>query len=65
MADSTKDDRTADWSRVPQESGEGSTASHSLRSYIGRYRITEILGQGSFGIVFLGFDEQVQRRVAI
>lgn len=65
MADSTKDDRTADWSRVPQESSEGSTANHSFRSYIGRYRITEILGQGSFGVVFLGFDEQVQRRVAI
>jgi serine/threonine protein kinase/formylglycine-generating enzyme required for sulfatase activity len=32
---------------------------------IGRYRIKRILGQGSFGLVYLAQDEQLQRRVAI
>src|SRR5207245_7276352 len=32
---------------------------------IGRYRVQRILGQGSFGIVYLADDEQLQRRVAI
>jgi predicted Ser/Thr protein kinase len=32
---------------------------------IGRYRVESILGEGSFGIVYLAHDEQLQRRVAI
>ncbi len=32
---------------------------------IGRYRVDRVLGRGGFGLVFLGFDEQLGRPVAI
>ena len=36
-----------------------------LPRQIGRFRIERILGQGGFGVVYLGHDEQLQRKVAI
>lgn len=32
---------------------------------IGRYRVQRILGQGGFGLVYLAYDDQLQRPVAI
>src|SRR5471030_1184428 len=32
---------------------------------IGRYRVEKILGQGGFGLVYLAYDGQLQRLVAI
>jgi eukaryotic-like serine/threonine-protein kinase len=32
---------------------------------IGRYRRVRLLGEGTFGLVWLGFDEELQRQVAI
>ncbi len=36
-----------------------------LPQRIGRYRIEQILGKGSFGLVYLAYDEQLNRRVAV
>src|SRR5579883_392966 len=32
---------------------------------IGRYRVERVLGQGGFGLVYLAYDDQLQRPVAI
>ena len=32
---------------------------------VGRYRLGRVLGQGTFGCVFLGSDEELQRSVAV
>jgi serine/threonine protein kinase/formylglycine-generating enzyme required for sulfatase activity len=33
--------------------------------HVGRYRVEKVLGQGSFGLVYLAHDDQLQRLVAI
>lgn len=35
------------------------------RQYLGRYRIERELGRGAMGIVYLGFDPKISRKVAI
>src|SRR5437899_1237082 len=37
----------------------------SIPGAIGRYRVAKLLGQGSFGSVYLAHDDQLQRPVAI
>jgi hypothetical protein len=39
--------------------------SSRIPARIGRYRVDRLLGKGGFGLVYLGFDEQLQRKVAI
>jgi tRNA A-37 threonylcarbamoyl transferase component Bud32 len=42
-----------------------SSGSAGLPSYIGRYRIGSHLGAGGMGVVYEGFDERLNRRIAI
>ncbi len=37
----------------------------AMPARLGRYEIREILGEGAFGSVYLGFDTQLERQVAI
>lgn len=37
----------------------------TMPSRIGRYEVRSVLGRGAFGAVYLGFDSQLDRRVAI
>jgi serine/threonine protein kinase len=47
---------------TPSDSGEGAA---ELPPALGRYQVTELLGQGGFGVVYLGHDPELQRSVAI
>ena len=40
-------------------------ASKNDAQAIGRYRVEKILGEGGFGVVYLAYDDELKRRVAI
>ncbi|MCE9605550.1 MAG: SUMF1/EgtB/PvdO family nonheme iron enzyme [Planctomycetia bacterium] len=42
-----------------------SDQSTHIEERIGRYRLIRLLGQGSFGRVWLGFDDELRRQVAV
>ncbi len=43
----------------------GQSGATSIPERIGRYRIERILGEGGFGVVYLAYDADLNRRVAI
>src|SRR5262249_23366752 len=61
MAD-PHDDKTVQHRREPHPNP---ATMQPFPERIGRYRIERLLGQGSFGLVYLAHDEQLQRPVAI
>jgi serine/threonine protein kinase/tetratricopeptide (TPR) repeat protein len=47
------------------ESRTGAPADTPLPAAFGRYRVTRLLGRGGMGSVYLGYDDQLDRAVAI
>jgi hypothetical protein len=59
-------DNNADPLRTtPEEAGEPVVHAEPQQSHIGRYRVERLLGQGSFGRVYLAHDDDLQRPVAV
>ena len=50
---------------VVPDSSPQDVPSSSPPTQIGRYRIDKVLGEGGFGLVYLGFDAELKRQVAI
>ncbi len=63
MSDTEHDDLTKEIDRDQRNCIEGSDQVRIQR--IGRYQIQKLLGKGGFGLVYLGFDEKLDRLVAI
>ena len=49
----------------PQSSPNPPAAAEALPERIGRYQIERVLGRGGFGVVYLAYDEKLDRLVAI
>lgn len=64
-ADPTPSNAAADEGRSTTPSGTVDNASNAVPQKVGRYTIKKLLGRGGFGEVYLGFDEQLKREVAI
>src|SRR6266852_3909182 len=56
---------TGPWQPTTPEAALADVAPPDLPPQIGRYRVVRILGQGGFGAVYLAYDDQLQRLVAI
>ncbi|MBK8185200.1 MAG: serine/threonine protein kinase [Candidatus Competibacteraceae bacterium] len=46
-------------------STDGGEISKTRPPHVGRYRLTKTLGRGAMGVVYLGYDEAIDRQVAV
>lgn len=64
MVPMTADNPTTE-SSDPDFSEDSVGPTELIPTQIARFRIERVLGRGGFGVVYLGYDEQLQRKVAI
>jgi len=57
--------KTVDPSPDERKSTVNFVASEDHPQQIGRYRVQKVLGKGGFGLVYLAYDDQLKRPVAI
>ena len=55
----------SDTDDLPPSETNASESDTQVPSSLGRYRIRKLLGQGGFGRVYLGWDDELHRQVAI
>jgi serine/threonine protein kinase len=58
MSDPSKTDR-------PSSPAQAAASPAAATSHFGPYRVERLLGEGNFGVVYLGHDDELRRRVAI
>lgn len=63
---STLPSRPIDFNRaVPAIAPAGAAVAEALPPRFGRYRVIAMLGHGSFGVVYRGYDDELHRDVAV
>ena len=63
--DQTQDFETRTAPSIDRLAAERNDQAKDIPKQIGRYRVDGILGNGGFGLVYLAYDDQLDRRVAI
>lgn len=69
MSHPPEDDRTvlSSSARHPPTDGQGHRRPHALPigTHLNEFEVTDILGEGGFGIVYLAYDSSLERQVAV